>query len=174
METKTVRKVRAILLREGKIAVTCSKQSGAFMLPGGKIESEESYEETLKREILEELGIEISSDDLIKPFCRSSREQESTDDSGNPINKKLITTFYAINTTKDFDYTKMNLTPREIARGSKPYWVNPSKLEYFLVNKIDTYKSKYAIRYAQEFLEVYKKFKEYQIRNNKLENKDER
>lgn len=44
METKTVKKVRAILVKEGKIAVTCAKQSGAFMLPGGKIEKEESYE----------------------------------------------------------------------------------------------------------------------------------
>ena len=172
METKTVKKVRAILVKEGKIAVTCAKQSGAFMLPGGKIEKEESYEKTLKREILEELGIEIGPEDLIIPFCKSTREQESIDESGNHINKRITTIFCIINTTKEFDYTKMNLTPREIARGSKPYWVNPAKLEYLLINQINNYKSKYAKKYAQEYLEVYEQFKGYQTKNK--ENKDER
>lgn len=174
METKTVKKVRAILVKEGKIAVTCAKQSGAFMLPGGKIEKEESYEKTLKREISEELGVEIGPKDLIKPFCKTIREQKSIDELGNYINKRIVTIFCIINTTKDFDYTKMNLTPREIARGSKPYWVNPVKLEYLLRNQINNSKSKYAKKYAQEYLEVYDKFKRYQTKNKEKENKDER
>ena len=68
----------------------------------------------------------------------------------------------------------MNLTPREIARGSKPYWVNPVKLEYLLRNQINNSKSKYAKKYAQEYLEVYDKFKRYQTKNKEKENKDER
>ena len=53
----------AIIFQEGKIL--CAKRSakmsmgGLFEFPGGKIENGESPEEALKREILEELSIEI-------------------------------------------------------------------------------------------------------------------
>lgn len=162
MEMKTINKVRAILLRQGRIAVIQSKKSGAFMLPGGKVELEESQEETLEREVLEELGIKIDNKEIVGPFCKIEFLGESIDESGKSINKKIITSYYIANTTQDFDYTKMNLTEREKARGSRPYWVNPSKLEYVLTYQRDNYKSSYASRYAKEFLDVYNKFKNYQ------------
>ena len=163
MEIKTVHKVRAIVLREGKIAVT--KQSKAFILPGGKIEQGETNEETLSREIRDELGIEISHNEIMGPFCRRGVQYESQDEDGNAIYKRMITSFYIINTTQDFDYEKINLTPREKARGVKPYWVNPAKLEYFLTVQKDSYKCKYACRYAKEYLTIYQKFKQYQIKS---------
>lgn len=165
MEIKTIHKVRAILLREGRIAVTQSKKSKAFMLPGGKVEAEEAEEETLSREICEELGIEIDHKDIVGPFCRREIQYESQDEKGESIYKRMITTFYIIYTTQDFDYKKMNLTPREIARESKSYWVNPAKLEYLLTVQRDTYQSKYARQYAQEFLTIYQKFKQYQMKS---------
>lgn len=169
METETIHKVRAILLREGRIAVTQSRQSKAFMLPGGKVEAEEADKETLSREICEELGIEIEHKDIVGPFYRRGVRYVSQDEEGNAIYKKMITTFYIINTTQDFDYEKMNLTPREIARESRPYWVNPAKLEYLLTIQRDSYQSKYASQYAQEFLTIYQKFKQYQIKSKEEE-----
>ena len=68
MEIKNTRKVRAVLVREGKIAVIKAKKSGAFMLPGGKLDEGETYEETLRREILEETGIEIEFKNIEGPF----------------------------------------------------------------------------------------------------------
>ena len=68
MEIKNTRKVRAVLVREDKIAVIKAKKSGAFMLPGGKLDEGETYEETLRREILEETGIEIEFKNIEGPF----------------------------------------------------------------------------------------------------------
>ena len=60
----------------------------------------------------------------------------------------------------------MKLTPREKERGSKPYWVNPGKLEYYLTNQRDKFKSAYARRYATEFLKVYGEYEQFKRKNN--------
>lgn len=169
MELETIQKVRAILLREGRIAVTLSKRSGAFMLPGGKIELGESKEESLKREILEELGIEITEEEIIGPFFQRKFSYQKRDKEDQIIQKTVITSFYVVNTTQDFDVTKMHLTEREIARASQSYWINPAKLEYDLTMWKGKHKSNYARRYAQEFLETYREFKNYQKECKKQE-----
>ena len=166
MEIKNTRKVRAVLVREGKIAVIKAKKSGAFMLPGGKLDEGETYEETLRREILEETGIEIEFKNIEGPFFQNEIEYQSTNEEGENIIKKTITSFYLVTTQQDFDYTKMKLTPREKERGSKPYWVNPGKLEYYLTNQRDKFKSAYARRYATEFLKVYGEYEQFKRKNN--------
>ena len=54
----------AIIIHQNKILVakrsSTMSQAGFWEFPGGKIENNESMEECLKREIMEELGIEIS------------------------------------------------------------------------------------------------------------------
>ena len=62
MKTIVIKKVRAFILRNGKIAVMKFNDTGTFMLPGGKLEKNETSIEALSREILEETGIEIWSE----------------------------------------------------------------------------------------------------------------
>lgn len=59
-----------IILKEGKILIAKRKE-GKWEFPGGKVEKGESVEECLKRELKEELNIEV---DFIKPFCIVSDE----------------------------------------------------------------------------------------------------
>lgn len=60
----------AIIFKEGRYLITRrSKESllgDLWEFPGGKRQAEESYEECLRREIREELGIEVAVHDL---FC---------------------------------------------------------------------------------------------------------
>ena len=60
---KSVRVVAGIIHREGRLLVCRRKTSGAFPLKwefaGGKVEPGESHEKALKRELKEELGVEI-------------------------------------------------------------------------------------------------------------------
>ena len=65
----------AIIEKNGKILIAqrklCSSFGGKWEFPGGKIESEETPEQCLKRELKEELGIEA----IVGPFfCASTFE----------------------------------------------------------------------------------------------------
>jgi mutator protein MutT len=60
----------AIIYREGKILITKRKleahQGGLWEFPGGKQEESETLEQCLKRELKEEIDIEVCS---VRPFC---------------------------------------------------------------------------------------------------------
>ena len=51
--------VYAILMNEEKEIALVQAPNGAYFLPGGEIEGHETKEETIEREMLEELGFEV-------------------------------------------------------------------------------------------------------------------
>lgn len=66
---KNLKVVAAIILKEGKVYATqrgYGEWKGWWEFPGGKVESGESMEDALQREIREELNVEISVD---RYFC---------------------------------------------------------------------------------------------------------
>jgi ADP-ribose pyrophosphatase YjhB (NUDIX family) len=67
-ETKKTRiRVAALVVRDGKILLAEHEKGGRryWLLPGGGMEYGESVEETLKRELVEEAGLEIEVGDLL-------------------------------------------------------------------------------------------------------------
>lgn len=56
--------VYAVILQSGKVLVVKTEQ-GHYFLPGGGIEGDETHEECLKREVLEETGYAASVEDFI-------------------------------------------------------------------------------------------------------------
>ena len=50
--------IRGIIVRDGKIAMQCSKE-GEYKIPGGGMEAGETYVEALAREVKEETGLFI-------------------------------------------------------------------------------------------------------------------
>lgn len=65
---KTINVVAAVIMKEGKVFAT-QRGYGEFKdgweFPGGKVEAGESSEEALRREIREELEVEVNVGDLI-------------------------------------------------------------------------------------------------------------
>ena len=65
---KTINVVAAVIMKEGKVFAT-QRGHGEFKdgweFPGGKVEAGESPEEALRREIREELEVEVNVGDLI-------------------------------------------------------------------------------------------------------------
>lgn len=65
---KTINVVAAVIMKEGKVLAT-QRGYGEFKdgweFPGGKVEVGESPEEALRREICEELEVEVNVGDLI-------------------------------------------------------------------------------------------------------------
>lgn len=57
-------KSAGILLKDRKLLVTRSTGKDFFVSPGGKIETDETSQEALLRELREELGIEVEQPDL--------------------------------------------------------------------------------------------------------------
>lgn len=57
-------KVALIYVRDGKVLKTLSKGKDKYYLPGGKRETNETDEETLTREIFEELTVKIKKDTI--------------------------------------------------------------------------------------------------------------
>ena len=56
--------VRAIIVRDGRIALVKSKAEGFYKLPGGGIEAGENHQQTVIRETLEETGLQIKPESI--------------------------------------------------------------------------------------------------------------
>jgi len=63
---KVIQRVRAIIIVDGKILLInrLKKDESYWVVPGGQVESGESREEAVKRECLEELGLQVSIKNL--------------------------------------------------------------------------------------------------------------
>ncbi|MBQ9770143.1 MAG: NUDIX domain-containing protein, partial [Clostridia bacterium] len=67
---RTLRKaVRAVIMKNGKVALAQSLKEGFYKFPGGGIEEGETHLEALCRETLEELGLTVKAD-TVKEFGR--------------------------------------------------------------------------------------------------------
>ncbi|MBZ4681336.1 (deoxy)nucleoside triphosphate pyrophosphohydrolase [Thermodesulfobacterium sp.] len=66
----TVRVVAGFIEKDGKVLVvkrpTDKKRGGLWEFPGGKVEAGESLQEALKRELKEELGIEVRVGEVLE------------------------------------------------------------------------------------------------------------
>lgn len=65
---KTINVVAAVIMKEGKVFATqrgYGECKDGWEFPGGKVEAGESPEEALRREIREELEVEVNVGDLI-------------------------------------------------------------------------------------------------------------
>jgi len=60
---KVIHKIGAIILRNKKLLVVRKKMPGRieFIIPGGRKEDDETQEQTLARELREELGVQLKS-----------------------------------------------------------------------------------------------------------------
>ncbi len=55
------KKIGGIIIRDKKILVVRKKGTDTFIIPGGRVEKEETSEQTLKRELFEELKVKVLS-----------------------------------------------------------------------------------------------------------------
>lgn len=65
MMTQTIRIAAAVIIRaDGQTLLVRKRETTAFMQPGGKIEPKETSSSALLRELVEEIGLHVSPEDL--------------------------------------------------------------------------------------------------------------
>ncbi len=143
-----IRKARLISIKDNKILV-CN-YNDFLMLPGGKVDKNESPEDALKRELKEELGANIND------FCEfltinNYAENYPSRTSNKPVNRKCKTTYFITNQNVKLKKDEANLSEKEKEGIFTTEYVDIDKL----VSSIDLESLDYKKRiYAEELLRV--------------------
>lgn len=121
-------KVRAVIVNaDGKYAI--SSESGKCIFPGGKVENNEKFLTAIKRELLEEMGINFSDHELLEKFILETIYDDYYDYRVKDYRARCtITTYFYGETKQDIDTSRMSLTKDEINEGFKISFVSKEDL----------------------------------------------
>ena len=107
--TEVVIRTKALITNNKNIIL--GNENNIYQFPGGHLEENETFEECLKREVLEETGIEIDDDEIKRPFMKVTYLNKDWPEIGK--NRKAEIYYYLIETNKNPDMSKVKYTEHE-------------------------------------------------------------
>ncbi len=127
-EWQVFHKVRAIIENEnGEFII--SNEGGKYIFPGGKCEKGETNIEAIQREIKEETGIELNSEDFTEKLELETLYKDFYDYRSETLRPRYTSTiYYYVKCSKKIDASNMNLTSGEISEQFKIAFVNQERL----------------------------------------------
>ncbi len=130
IDEKTVR-ARGILINSNNEVLMCySNGLQHYEFPGGHLEENETLEDGLKREILEETGITIDLE-KINPFYAIKYYCKNYHDTGK--NRLVEIYYYVIYCNSTYDNSKRQLDSNEIIQNYECQYINVDDLKNILI-----------------------------------------
>ena len=103
-------RMKVLLIRNNNMIL--GYERGIYQFPGGHLEENESFNDCIKREIMEETGIEILDKDINEPIYKIVSLNRNHPDIGK--NRRSEIYYYVININNDIDLSKTNYTKDEL------------------------------------------------------------
>lgn len=107
--TEVVIRTKALIINNKNILL--GNEDNIYQFPGGHLEDNETFEECLKREVLEETGIEIDDSEIKRPFMKVTYLNKDWPEIGK--NRKSEIYYYLIETNKNPDMSKVKYIEHE-------------------------------------------------------------
>lgn len=107
--TEVVIRTKALIINKENIIL--GNENNIYQFPGGHLEEGETFEECLKREVMEETGIEILDKEIERPFMKVTYLNKDWPEIGK--NRKAEIYYYLIKTDKEPNLSKVNYTENE-------------------------------------------------------------
>ena len=155
----TVIRVKAFIINSKNEILVASSNGGAQLI-GGHVEVGEKHSNSLKREILEEAGIDVELEEISEPFYEIKHYCKNYFGTGK--NKIAEIFYYIVNTDKTPNITKTNLTKQEEKYKFNVEYVHYDNFENYISGFLNSEKE--ANRWiAKEMIEAFKELEEYKI-----------
>jgi ADP-ribose pyrophosphatase YjhB (NUDIX family) len=144
--------VRAIILKENKILMVLLEKTNEYKFPGGGVEKNETFEDALKREVLEETGCNVIK--IVEKVGIITEYAVAKEDNDKIF--KMVSEYYTVNIDNKQFEQKLDNYEKELL--FKPCWTGIE--DAYNVNKkiIDTKRSSTPwIKRETRVLEILKK-----------------
>ncbi len=139
---------RAVIIKDNKILLSHEKHTGVYLTPGGGLESGESLEECVTREVLEETGFTVK---VIRPFVKVNEYF---------YEKLFVSNYFVCEITGE---AEQSLTETEVIHGVEPEWVEAERALAVFGSFENVGDEELAAQYKREFT-VLNKFMKNKIR----------
>ena len=151
---KIVKRVKALIISSNNKILLASNYKD-YQFPGGHMEEDESYNEALNRELLEETGINFELKDNLTPDLKLYRYYENYHETKD--NTILEINYFIIKSDKYIDINNLSLTKEEKDGDFSLTYINLLEFENLLKENVLINGDKFGI--AEEMLEVFDKLK---------------
>lgn len=151
--TETIIRIKILLINSSN-EVLLGFSHKTYQFPGGHLESGETFEDCINREVLEETGINLNIDKF-SPFFSIKHYSKNYNKEGN--NRCSLILYCVVNTEEKPNLENVHYTDNEKEGSFELRYINLNDIEKVLTDSIPLNKINSVI--VPEMLEVFKEYK---------------